>query len=149
MSNGGLGRGGKRAVSRHTTESRATAGRLERGIERLTRREGKREIAEAQAQERPSPKKWKFVQPVDYLVPGDKVRHYEELTGDPKTTQRKVRGWSEVGVVVQTMDLVGFPGTQDCLIAFVGESDDDFHPKSFDGARPYILRYYNTSVVKL
>lgn len=94
-------------------------------------------------------RKWKFVDPVAYLKPGDKVRHYEELTGDPKTTKRKVRGWSEVGVVLQTIDLEGYPGTQDCLIGFVGESEDDFRPKDFDGARPYILRYYNTSLVKL
>lgn len=36
----------KRSVPRHTTESRATAGRLERGAERITRRAGREEIEE-------------------------------------------------------------------------------------------------------
>lgn len=46
MSNGDHNSGGKRAVPRHRTQSRVSADRQERSIERLTRRQGKEAVAE-------------------------------------------------------------------------------------------------------
>lgn len=45
-------KGSKRAVNRHQTQSKATAGRLERGFEKQDRQAAKKEIDTAQATSR-------------------------------------------------------------------------------------------------
>lgn len=92
-----------------------------------------------------SKKKWHYFDAPVLLKVGDRVRLWEEMHGT-KSGRRKGTGRPEYGIVVQTINT----SWQDCIVAFVGFSKENFTPKKDTlGTRPYFLRYHYTSLEKL
>lgn len=92
-------------------------------------------------------KKWKLVGRAEHLEIGDKVALYGELKGTVDGRNRMVRGDVEYGVVTQTWDRKR-TSTQDCHVAFVGNKPS-FEVIKTPKTKPYILRYYALSLVRL